>query len=279
MTAGSYMARKHVLFIGFPLFGSLNPFLELAKKVSKHHDVTFAISQCRIEELEGRGFHTENNSQGGSSFPYVTLYSLNDDADIAEMEMTSPNPSTATIRKPMKDIFEGVNNSIEKLVKEVATKDSPGSPETKLQRAVDAVIVDFFVLSGSTAVCVERRIPFYVFSSSNALVPLQALLVDENTPTRPGDVLDTMDEFDQMPNEDGQFEPLLNGGRVEQLLLPMRKAFMASRGVIMNSVREFEKELIDWMERSPIIQERQLFCVAPLSSEEEGVDTKTAKVD
>ncbi|GAU99799.1 hypothetical protein RvY_10749 [Ramazzottius varieornatus] len=271
------MSRNHVLFVGFALPGSLAPFWELAKKISKHHDVTFAVSAACVEELRGRGLPSDHDD-GKSSNPRLALYGLEDKWDPSDMPgqlAMSPNRTASgdSVTAPsmqMTKRMEAVREAVEKLMRGISTKTLPAIGEPSLKRAVDVAIVDFFMLRGSISICEEQGIPFYIFSSSNALVPLQATLVDENTPTRPGDQFEAVvrGDFDQIPNANGEFEPLLIKGRVDNLLLPMRQAFMGSRGVILNSVREFEKEHVEWMERSPIFKERPLFCVAPLMPHE-----------
>ena len=50
----SSISKRHILLVSFPAFGHMIPILELAKKLSKYHTVTFAISAAKVSDLTSR---------------------------------------------------------------------------------------------------------------------------------------------------------------------------------------------------------------------------------
>lgn len=53
-------AKKHILFLPFPAIGHITPLLQLATKISKFHDVTFAISELKLDEIRKKDIIKEH---------------------------------------------------------------------------------------------------------------------------------------------------------------------------------------------------------------------------
>ena len=161
MSSASTPTKKHVLLVTFPSYGHIIPVLELAKRVSQFHHVTFAVSAYKIPEIEARG----ELMVGASS---VNFHGLPDGLKLDFDDSTDPEVLGTGLKC--------INSSFLKLMNDLPTYEHP--QETSGLRPVDVVIVDSFF-----GVPIPTTVPYYLFSAANSRLWQFILSINDETPT------------------------------------------------------------------------------------------------
>ena len=155
--------RKHVLMVSIPAYGHMIALLELARKIAKHHHVTFVISESITGTVGKREIFSNEK------FDILTM------VDGFREEPGEHMLQVAVFGK----MWHCVVPAVKKLFKEMPAVH--GCPETAtpvdcgITRNVDVVILDNMI-----ATCTEplkkRQIPFHLFDSMAAAISNTCLI-------------------------------------------------------------------------------------------------------
>ncbi|OQV12530.1 putative Zeatin O-xylosyltransferase [Hypsibius exemplaris] len=241
---------KHIVCLGFPAFGHLLPLLQLAKNLAKHHKITLVTSAHAVEDLRQRGLIEPSTSDSSStSLKYFGI----EDGVREGFDITHQSEETG---KNFALIMIGVGNFIRTLNLRTDGPTDTASPIPP----VDFLITDISIGPCLTTI-VTRKIPFYLLNCGRAYhTALMVLLVDENSPTVP---YDKAPAFLEMPGEDGKLHGPQPDGQFQGFFIPAKRALPFSRGVIVNSIREFEGETIARISEQPGMREIPVLCTYP----------------
>ncbi|GAU95661.1 hypothetical protein RvY_07244 [Ramazzottius varieornatus] len=253
------MDRKHVLCISFPIFGHIIPLLELAKKLCEFHDVTFAVSSSRTEELKTRNMIL--SSEGGHQ---VNLFGITDEVTWEDSDPSEP----LNIQRMMKN-RASIRQAIGQLLR-ILPRRNPGGTESETPGIpfgpVDVIIYDCFLSQDVFPVCIERGFPFILFNSTNAHFPYEAVMSGDHTLTDPQ--LNPRTALARRPDAAGQFIHPIAVMKLQTLLLPVKKVMPMASGLIMNSFRPFEQKEISVLEHAESMKTIPVYCVGPLIPKE-----------
>ena len=76
----------HVVLITSPFFGHIIPLLDLAKRLSIHHHVSYIVSASKLHALKQRGLLDETSTSSQSRLHIVGLFDNNDeDIEVSSM--------------------------------------------------------------------------------------------------------------------------------------------------------------------------------------------------
>ncbi|GAU99547.1 hypothetical protein RvY_10534 [Ramazzottius varieornatus] len=257
MVSGSTVnvIRKHVLLITFPAYGHIIPILELAKRMARSHEVTFAVSECKVEDIKKRELFSVDQENK------VRLYGIKDGLDC---HLDDPSDPVA-IRK----VFKHVLSSVQILMDRMPTRNSAvaatGTDAEKIDEPVDIVIADGFV-GGPVSTCRSRGIPFYLFNTAAAHLTQVFLSLDRDRDLIPPDENTGPVCFQQRFGPNVVMDPLLE--KLKDLLLPITDTIHLATGLIVNSFREIEEKVMKELSQHPSMANVKLYCVGPFLSEE-----------
>ncbi|OQV17724.1 putative UDP-glycosyltransferase 72B1 [Hypsibius exemplaris] len=248
----------HVLVVAIPAFGHIVPMLELAKKITRFHRVTFAVSASKVIQMKDRDMLNENDALAIHSIPDgldSDLDSLMAEHDHAGVEAFFDIVFTSFVRlfneMPISDNVDGVTGSLE------------GSDTISLHNgSVDVVIAVNFAGS-QAAICHDRGVPFYLFNPENAVLLQNILSIRDDHPTVPAE---EADPFWRLPEPDQPPRPISQ--MIKNMWLPLRKKLHLASGIIINSCRELEMDALKEVMKMPEMSEMSVFCVGPLFPEE-----------
>ncbi|OQV20399.1 putative UDP-glycosyltransferase 72B1 [Hypsibius exemplaris] len=288
LTSPSTPDRLHILLLSFPAFGHIIPMLEFAKKLSQHHAVTFGVSAGKLPDLTRRELLHPTEDP-------VRLLGIPDNV---WDDFDNPEDSDAILR-----IFLGVNAAVENLLTAVplrhdpgrtssavphnsgrASSDvphdsgrpsstvphDPGRPSSAVRQPVDVIILDLF-LGGPVGVCRSRSVPFYFFNAANAMFFQHLLLLNEGTPTVS---IEEADAFIELPEPGGQLQAFTVN--MKTLFLPVRNNLGLAKGIIINTLRELEPDLLRDLHANPPMPVMRVWCVGPLFPEETSTTTENS---
>ncbi|OWA52897.1 putative UDP-glycosyltransferase 85A1 [Hypsibius exemplaris] len=244
--------RKHVLIIALPAYGHLIPLLELGRKVVKYHDVTFAVSHSRVADIKARELASE------ADFPF---YGIPDGFVETNVQLIDRTEFAAMMEK--------VLPAIRKLLETVPTGNDRPSVDgpSGITRPVDVVIGDN-IAAPSLRVCHDRDIPYYFFNTAAASLTLGCLIVDENYPTIPESEEDIL-KFMEMPPPNAPPPPM--SVMFKQIMMPIRETMPLVKGIVFNSIRSMEAEMLAIIQSFPIMKDLPVYFVGPLVPETEKV--------
>ncbi|GAU99552.1 hypothetical protein RvY_10538 [Ramazzottius varieornatus] len=250
--------EKHLLFISIPAYGHAIPLLELARKISKFHQVTFAVSAKMAGDLPKRElFDAKADNR-------IKLYPI-PDGIVDDME--DPN-DCALFERIMPMMVGGIMEFVEK----IPTSSAPSlvSEVKELTRPVDGIVTDNFVGFAAES-CSQRNIPLYIFNSSPAAFTWMILSAHSALKTMP---MADADGFLEMPDKEGNFTKPIPHEFLHYNVLPMQKVLPSARAVIVNSVHELENEVIKRCQNKPGMKDVPFFCIGPvLLAPKEGSNT------
>ncbi|XP_055353946.1 uncharacterized protein LOC129599669 [Paramacrobiotus metropolitanus] len=246
-------AKKHVLFLSFPAFGHIIPLLEFARKVAKHHTVTFAVSRSKMEEMIKKELFGDESAENIKLLPI-------DDEPIAFGETDNPIDD----QKAFALIFESVLPAVKNLLLKVPLPDGTGDRNAVNCEPVDVIISEIF-LAEPLQICRERAIPFYIFNTSALwLIRYFDLITDESTIVP----FDKMDPFHIIP-EPGD-PPVEVSMPFAMLFGPIRKIFPYTLGMIHNSCETVDKADLQLLQQHPVTKHFPHFLVGPLVPQTSG---------
>lgn len=253
------MAKKHVLVLAFPAYGHIIPMLELARKLSLHHFVTFAVSKIKLEALKKREIFSDGSDAGltwlGIEDGIVSDIDDPEDLEAFKLVFTAVFPA---VRKLIEEIPVCVPSVQEHLVDAGQQSASSDSKVQMIRRPVDAIISDNF-LAVSMQYCRERKIPFFLFNTAAADLMRYYLLVNENNPTVS---MQDSDPFMALPGPGEKFQGLT--AELQSLFAPVRKMIPFTAGIIHNTFAAIDKESLQILAKEPELINTPMFSVGPL---------------
>ncbi|OWA53923.1 putative Cis-zeatin O-glucosyltransferase 2 [Hypsibius exemplaris] len=228
----SLKVRKHILLLPFPAYGHVIPLLELGRKIYRHHDVTFAVA---IPD----GFAGFDGLDRQSWLDSQTLV-FPAIADLLRAIPINQQPSTR-----------------------------PGDGRAlSITRAVDVVIGDNCAPS-PMEICHDRGVPFFYFNTGAATMTLGSLFVDEDYPILP-DSEDDIFAFMEVPLPGAPLPPMSK--IYKEIMMEMSRITSLVSGIIFNSVRELEEDVVRTIETFPAMKGIPLLFVGPLMPQTEKIN-------
>ncbi|XP_055355222.1 uncharacterized protein LOC129600689 [Paramacrobiotus metropolitanus] len=235
--------KKHILAVAYPAYGHTTPLLELCRKLSRYHHVTFAVSRFTADRMRQREFTALGEDEPVVLFPIDDGVASDATVNVEEWE--------AAHDMAVKHILPGAQN----LMVEVAALTQNGQ-DNGLHRPVDVVIFDMFLAPPIMA----ERVPgvlYYYFNTPPAYFLRYLLLLKDVTETIP---FEEQDFFQDLPPAG---EPL---GPQSQMLLDemgvLGKYLPEVDGVVCNSYRAVDREDIAVLEEKGEIKGK-IYCVGP----------------
>ncbi|OQV15783.1 putative UDP-glycosyltransferase 84A1 [Hypsibius exemplaris] len=255
MASGVVIPRQHFLLLPFPAYGNMIPLAELGRKIARHHDVTFAVSQCLFEQIQKRELISPED---------FTLVCIPD--GLAEQLEGANILDQTTFTTTMNTVILGVRS----LLQAVPTRNNAGNLSNSLgiTAPVDIVIGDYTLAEG-LVVCHERSIPFHFFNTPCATMTLAAISMTEDHPVAGTNAEDNA--FIAKPVQGSP--PPATPERFKKLLLTMGKATPHVSGIVFNSVLEVETDTVARIETFPIMKGIPLRFVGPLMPALEKIST------
>ncbi|OWA51671.1 putative UDP-glycosyltransferase 72B2 [Hypsibius exemplaris] len=243
-------SKKHILVVTIPGYGHIIPMLELAKKISAFHDVTFALSASKVPDLTTREVLSPNDR--------VEIYPIPDGLTI------DPNEDTINDKEAGRRWLMAIHSSFAQLINGLPTPTAVGTISGL--KPVNVIIVDIFF-----GVPVVTTIPYYIFNAANSMVLQCILALHDDTPVvAEGD--EATARFMRIREPGG---PELAVQAFEKVMfLPIVKTMLRATGMIINSLRDIETSL-PAVEADPNMKGLTVHCVGPLFPEE--TSTKDAK--
>ncbi|GAU99550.1 hypothetical protein RvY_10536 [Ramazzottius varieornatus] len=243
--------EKHLLFISIPAYGHIIPLLELARKVSKFHQVTFAVSARTVGDLPKRELFDATVDTR------IKMYPIPDGIETA---MEDPNDHEL-FKTMMPMMFGGIVKMVELIP--ISSEPSSVSELGEFTRPVDGVVSDNF-LGPAARTCIERKIPLYLFNACPVSLTWLILSVHPDMKTAPKQELDG---FVEMPDEHGNFKKPMPKEFLDDFMLPVQKILPKCHAVIVNSVLELESEGIKRCQSKPGMKDMPFFCIGPVLPE------------
>ena len=254
------LKSKHILCLTFPHYGHIIPSLQLARRLADFHQVTFAVSAARLPELEQRHLITPHVKSTN-----FNLFGLADGLSLAECGAFKSSTY-------LKRIIEA---SGEALAKVLDNNESPGL--SGLDCPVDTVIVDCFHYTAAK-VSHERGIPLFFFDTTSAGLTGTFLSINEDTECTENQTTEDVVFFEK-PQPGRRPAPIAAG--IKDLLLKMKNVAALAQGVIFNSTREMDAEVLALIEKHPLLNKQKLRFIGPLllteNSEKKNEVQKTSK--
>ena len=251
MKTADHVTSKHILFVGFPAYGHLIPLLELAKKTTKYHNVTFAVSAFRVADLKKRELISDVEN-------CVTFYGIQD--GVTDLFDTREDPKSAS------HLVQAIFSSFAELMRTIPTAREP-------TRSVVLKPVDVIIVNSMFCAPVSTGIPYYLFNSGNGIYWRVILSLTDDTPT----VAEKDAPFRRLP-EPGQ--PAKPVQVIEKIMfLPVKKAVHLVTGVITNSLLDIELDSSAEIAKHPSMAGLTHHFVGPLLSEEKGTSSVHQKTE
>lgn len=238
--------RKHVVLLGYPSFGHMIPLLALARKiVAQNVHTTVASSQVMLDNLKQRELISAEDEH---TIAFVSLYDEIRDADLDTSVWTKHWTHTLPAREKYLNTLSPANGSV-----------SQGSTTT-----VNMIILDMF-LGKLIPVANKRGIPCYVFSAAAIGIINNFMHVTEETP-----VMTTPPRNTFLPSNTsrhGSQSPIVPV--LKTVALDLSQNIKSARGIIVNSFRNIEENLIEEMKTNfAQISNMEFYCVGPLVSQD-----------
>ena len=252
---------RHILVICIPAFGHIVPMLELARKLTAFHRVTFALSSSKVSQLKQRELITENDT--------IQLHPIHDGVttDFDRLVIAHDHAGKT-------DFFRLVFASFVDLLHKmpVTYGDEPDN-ETMIFRngPVDVVIIVNFA-GAQAAICHERGVPFYLFNPENAILLQNILAISEETPAAEDE--NEADIFWRLQGPG--VEPLPVSKFLKEMFLPLKKTMHLAAGVIINSCRALDVDALEVVAKCEEMAGVGVFCVGPLLPDQK--QTKVASL-
>ncbi|OQV23437.1 putative UDP-glycosyltransferase 72B2 [Hypsibius exemplaris] len=242
-------AKLHILLACFPAFGHTIPLLELAKKLSRHNRVTFAVSAANIAKLRALGVVDDDA---------IELVGIEDGV---EEEFDNP-ADLGTLDRILAGVLPATETFLSALpARHESTAERSALGQTGVTYPVDVVIVDMF-LGKPVAVCHARGIPFYIFNPSNAMFLQHTFPLTVDSPTVP---LEQAEIFILLPPS-GQPMRTPFSHHAKSLFLPIRSNYHLAKGILINTVQCLEEDGLREIPKEPSMAGVSVFCVGPLIS-------------
>ena len=243
--------RKHILTVAIGAWGHITPLYELAKKIAKHHDVTFAVSAHKIPEMKAREMIRPDD--------LVMFYGIPDGIE-KDLEDFSDKDALDKMFIQLKVAFED-------LMSNLPIKNGP--PKPAIFAPIDVAIVD--CIPGAI---VATSVPYYLFISASGECLEYILRLNKDTPT----IEDaTVFAFMRLPPPG---EPMHAIPAFEKMImLPLSQTVNLATGIIINSPRAIELDTVAEIEKHPSMDGLSLYCVGPLLPEERDNDSKHFDVE
>ncbi|OQV15787.1 putative Cinnamate beta-D-glucosyltransferase [Hypsibius exemplaris] len=256
MTSEVVIPRQHFLLLPFPAYGHMIPLAELGKKIARHHDVTFAVSQCLFGQLQKRELVSPKD---------FTLVCIPD--GLAEQLDGANVLYPANFVTTLQTVIAGIQS----LLQAVPTRGSVGNPANGLGITipVDFVIGDNMMAAG-LSVCRDREIPLHFFNTCAASLTFAVLAMTEDYPVLGPN--EEPNQFMELPSSPGASPPPIPEIS-KKVLLDMRRATLQVNGIIFNSALEVERDTVALIEALSEMKGISLRCVGPLMSPAEKLST------
>ncbi|OQV15785.1 putative UDP-glycosyltransferase 84A1 [Hypsibius exemplaris] len=255
MASEIVIPRQHFLLLPFPAYGHMIPLAELGKKITQHHDVTFAVSKCLFEQIQKREFLSHED------FALVCipdgLAEQLDGANVLNQTTFTTTINTAIL-------------GVRSLLQAVPTRSTVGNPANSLEitTPVDVVIGDNILAEG-LMVCHERNIPFHFFNTACATMTLAAISMTEDHPVAENNAEDNQFVIMPVPGVPPPAIPEM----IKKLRLTMGRATPYVNGIVFNSVLEVETDNVARIETFPIMKGIPLRFVGPLMPASKKIST------
>ena len=228
------MTRNHILLIALPAYGHVIPLLELGRKLADHHQITFAVSGCMLEQLREREIISHDDED-------VSCIGI---PDGWTQEMDSKTLTTANFEKMVNHVFPGVRTFLE------ATLTS--------ELAITAVIGDN-MLAEPLSISRDFRVPLYLFNTSAASLTLVGLMITEAWPEDEEEDLLT---FSEIPPPGAPPKPI--AAVFKRLMMGVSNTTHLINGVVFNSARIMETDSVSAIQSFPAMKDVPLYFVGPL---------------
>ncbi|OWA50019.1 putative UDP-glycosyltransferase 74D1 [Hypsibius exemplaris] len=157
--------QKHILVISFPAFGHITPLLELSKRLSKYHRISFAVSSSKADAIANRGLIPAHYQHQIAVLPIED--GLTPDYD----KIIDPKHLAAGLQQ--------MEPAQRELLRNMPILDHPNGYRNL--QPVDVVIADN-CLPVPIPACKARGIPGYAFCCAAAWTTVGMLALTEATP-------------------------------------------------------------------------------------------------
>ncbi|OQV22741.1 putative UDP-glycosyltransferase 71A15 [Hypsibius exemplaris] len=214
--------------------GHLIPLLELAKKIVPFHNVTFAVSECFVGEIQQKQLVPDG------LFPIIGI------ADGVQYNKRSPD---AVVSK----VVPGAELFFKNFV--IGNKNS----------SIDAVIAGD-MLSPALHILHQHKIPFFSFNTGSSGRMLHYLSITPETAVCSAGEAQV---FHRIPSPGAQVPPLTD--TMKKMFMPMHEVVPLSHGVIANTVSELEETFVSAIQTHSDMKGISLFNVGPLFPDHEAL--------
>ena len=234
---------KHVLFVTIPAYGHIIPILELAKKVSHFHAVTFAASAYRLNEIKQR----DELMNGADA---ISFYGI---LDGIAGDVEDPTDAAAWER-----FMEAVNASF-RVILSTFLAGEQGEKSTSL-KAPEVVIVDSFF-----GVPENMTLPYYLFNAANSKMWQFIIAINDEAST----ASDVEVPFMRIQPPGAPLLPVQAADKM--MFLPVSKTVNLATGLITASLRDIDADSLNEIEKHPSMSGVKVHCVGPLLPAEQKI--------
>jgi UDP:flavonoid glycosyltransferase YjiC (YdhE family) len=244
--------RRHFLLISFPAFGHIIPLLELGKKMSEHHDVTFLVSNNKLDAIAKRNLIPPE--YGGK----LQLQGLQDGL-VKDLDSQPGVDEVLRISNQMAPALTDFLQSLPSLDKRTTTGDSA------LKNAVDVVLTERFLAAIVQKSCEKLQLPCCIFHTSSPSAMLEGLDVTEETVALPVDAPTTIGEY--ILRED-----------YKQFLLMQNEKIESAKALILNTFHAADKDALKSLAKHPRTATIPVLCVGPILPPENQIKSAAGTV-
>lgn len=209
---------KHVLILPYPAFGHINPLLDLARKISQFHRVTFAVSEIKLVLLRRHGaLNPQIESQ-------INFIGLQDGFTEENEKLQSGFGQFVTIAEKTAEVTRDL----------CETMSAAGCKGRSHYGPVDVTIVDI-ASAESTLVLIEKKYPYILYNAAGASPLVKYIDINENTATAP-------DEAFFLPPDPKTGVAVPEATR--KISRHFKQIWTQARSVVVNTVEKLEQTAI-----------------------------------
>ncbi|XP_055354021.1 uncharacterized protein LOC129599737 [Paramacrobiotus metropolitanus] len=239
--------RLHLLAISFPALGHAIPLFECCRKLSKHHDITYAVSRSVADTLRPREFASLQADEP------VTLVAI-EDGIRADRHMTSDDFLEAhdmIINYTRPGVARFIQQYVDPKGEHHAASVFQGKPPPR------AIIFDMFI----TPAVMGTRLPdalYLYFNPSPAYYPRYIVLYNDPVQVCP---LEEQDPYYTLPAPGEQLLPQSEMNIKE--IRPIAEYLSHIDGMICNSFRKIDAEDLREAQKDARLRHIRFFCLGP----------------
>ncbi|OWA51846.1 putative UDP-glycosyltransferase 73E1 [Hypsibius exemplaris] len=238
--------RKHLLFLNFPAFGHIIPLLELAKKTSRFHQVTFIVSACNHDQLLTRELIVPDQTD-------VRVIALKDGVSI-NFDTTGSTANSGLAR--VNAVVDEMSPTLTHLLLTMPTRHSSVlDADCPINDPVDVVITERFICSIALPNCHKRKVPCYVFNASSGSALNLGMDITDDTPAVP--------DSEAPPGSSSSSSRVLVES-VKKFLLNVNGPIDLASGLIINNFVECDRRGLDGLKSHPKTKDIPVFCIGPI---------------